>query len=130
MLNLGCWNIRGMNRVNKQKEMRDFISKNNLSIYAVLESRVGYKKVEQFCRSMFGNWSWISNSMPNTSSTRIMVGSDPGVVSVIPVGFTDQVIHCFIKLLEGDNSFYGSFVYTANHSKPETLNPETRNHKP
>lgn len=38
------WNVRGLNKVYKQKELKSFIIENKVSIIAILENRVNETK--------------------------------------------------------------------------------------
>lgn len=35
-----CWNVRGMNKVYKQKELKVFIQENKVGLMAITETRV------------------------------------------------------------------------------------------
>lgn len=57
MLKLGSWNIRGLNSLIKQREVKYFIRSNSLSFYAVLETHVVASKIDLVASTLFGSWS-------------------------------------------------------------------------
>ena len=60
MMSIGVWNIRGLNKAVKQKEVIDVIKDNNLGICAVVETHVNCLNLKNVCCRTFGNWDWIS----------------------------------------------------------------------
>ncbi|XP_019255064.1 PREDICTED: uncharacterized protein LOC109233643 [Nicotiana attenuata] len=61
MMNIIVWNVRGMNKVYKQKELKTFIRENKVVLIAVLENRVKETKAESIIKKIFNNWRWIAN---------------------------------------------------------------------
>lgn len=58
MFSVVSWNIWGLNRVPKQKEVQDVIRDNSLSICAILESHVDISKLQNVCNKVFFRWTW------------------------------------------------------------------------
>ncbi|XP_016509455.1 uncharacterized protein LOC107826925 [Nicotiana tabacum] len=52
---------RGMNKVFKQKKLKNFIRENKVVLIAVLENRVKETKAEGIIKKIFNNWRWIEN---------------------------------------------------------------------
>ncbi|GKE05481.1 hypothetical protein Tco_1397499 [Tanacetum coccineum] len=48
--------------------------------------------------------------------TRIIVGWDPNSIRVMVLEHTSQVLHCFVEPVNGDASFFCSFIYAAVHT--------------
>ncbi|KAJ6416410.1 hypothetical protein OIU84_002295 [Salix udensis] len=70
----GSWNIRGLNGHNKQKEVRDWIFKNQLGVVGLLETKVlaaNQKAVEEGLQLL--SWSYITNGQQD-GRVRIMAG--------------------------------------------------------
>ncbi|GJU69972.1 polypyrimidine tract-binding protein homolog 2 isoform X1 [Tanacetum coccineum] len=65
MINVASWNIRGLNFTPKQNEVRQVISENNLSVFAILESHVVKSKLMKMCSLVFRHWDWTSNGLVN-----------------------------------------------------------------
>lgn len=89
MFSIASWNIRGMNRFPKHKEVQEVIRVNRISICAILESHIANVKLQKIYNNVFGNWDWISKNSSSLSSTRIIVGWDPGIVDVMVLSQTD-----------------------------------------
>jgi hypothetical protein len=58
MISFASWNIRGLNRPLKQKEVRHFVDQNNLSLCAILESHVDVDNLFRICGNTFRAWNW------------------------------------------------------------------------
>ena len=130
MCSIGCWNIRGLNLSPKQKEIRNLIKENKLSVMAVLESKVQDGKLKKITESVFGNWNWISNKDFGRNTTRILVGWNPGDIRVFPIDMNDQVIHCKMITVGDMKSFYCSFIYANNkHMDRRSLWNSLQKHK-
>nr|XP_009590938.1 uncharacterized protein LOC104088038 [Nicotiana tomentosiformis] len=55
------WNVRGLNKVYKQKELRLFIRENNIVLIAILEHRVKENKAGQVIKKVAVGWDWRVN---------------------------------------------------------------------
>lgn len=113
MMNIGAWNIRGLNKKNKQKEVIEVIKGNKLGICAVLETHVKDWNLSSISSIVFGNWKWVSNSSEYCSGVRIIVGWDSNLFDVMMLSKSDQVMHFFMRFLENNCEFFISFVYAA-----------------
>lgn len=112
-MNIGAWNIRGLNKSIKQTEVIEVIKGNNLRLCAILESHVKDKKLVRVCSKVFGNWEWVFNNSSCNSGARIIVGWNTNVLDVMVLSHSFQVMHCLIRFLETNCEFYISFVYAA-----------------
>ncbi|GJW40181.1 hypothetical protein Tco_0066026 [Tanacetum coccineum] len=74
MCNIASWNIRGLNFSPKQREVKQVIFENQLSVCAILESHVSDSNLEKLCSRVFRHWEWTSNSLSCTKGSRIIVG--------------------------------------------------------
>ncbi|XP_071739373.1 uncharacterized protein [Rutidosis leptorrhynchoides] len=108
-------NIRGLIQIPKQKEVRDVVVSNKLCVCIVLESHVSISRLNDICNLVFPNWCWSSNNNVCLNGTRIIVGWDPGVVQLVFIDMTDQVVHCVVKTLNGNWESFVSFVYADNY---------------
>lgn len=61
MDNILCWNVRGMNAPNKQREVRLLCNKESTGLVALLKTKIKVDKVSQMANSMFGDWGHITN---------------------------------------------------------------------
>ncbi|XP_071700288.1 uncharacterized protein [Rutidosis leptorrhynchoides] len=108
MFSIAAWNIRGLNPTPKQNEVTDVVC-------AVLESHVTMDKLGGICNKVFPRWDWLSNANTCVRGTRILLGWDSDVVNVMVLAMTDQVVHCLIDTIEGNNKFFISFIYANNN---------------
>ncbi|KAJ9536466.1 hypothetical protein OSB04_un000347 [Centaurea solstitialis] len=112
-----CWNIRGLNALDKQQEVRSFVRNNNVSICAILESHVRPDALGSVCSATFGRWDWISNQVACESGTRIIIAWDALAVDVMVIEYHRQFIHCEVRIKGSVNIFFVSFVYGDNHGR-------------
>nr|GEW90480.1 hypothetical protein [Tanacetum cinerariifolium] len=56
-----AWNIRGMCKDIKQKEIKKFIAAEKIQICAILETHLKTKNISRACDYVFGRWRWASN---------------------------------------------------------------------
>ena len=61
MVNIGFWNVRGMNSHTKQFEINRMISKNNVGLFGLLETRIKRSKMHNNVFTMDGKWSVVTN---------------------------------------------------------------------
>ena len=115
MMSIGAWNVRGLNKAVKQKEVIDVIRSNNLGICAVVESHVKVLNLKNIFVKTFGQWDWISNNKSCEAGTRIIVGWNPRLFDVIMLSQSKQVIHCYVKVCNSDVGMYLSFIYAASN---------------
>ena len=92
-IKIASWNIRGMTDTSKQDEVKMLISENNLSMCAVIETRLIKKVVKKVCDNVYGNWTWVSNSVESCKGCRIVVGWDTGVIEASLIASMGQVMH-------------------------------------
>ncbi|GJZ68996.1 RNA-directed DNA polymerase, eukaryota, reverse transcriptase zinc-binding domain protein [Tanacetum coccineum] len=52
---IGCWNIRGLNTSDKQKEIRKFISEECLSVCAIMETHIQAKRIQKIGDLIYGS---------------------------------------------------------------------------
>ncbi|KAJ6287639.1 hypothetical protein OIU78_001696, partial [Salix suchowensis] len=108
---IGSWNIRGLNGLNKQKAVRDWIIKNQLGLVGILETKIlasNQKSVEDGLQLQ--SWSYFSN-VHQDGRARIMVGWDPNKFHVVCVSIDHQWITCNVSSIDASMQFTVSFVY-------------------
>lgn len=54
-------NIRGLNDLSKQRDIRSTIKRLNVKIFCILETRVQRVKAEKIHGAILPGWGWISN---------------------------------------------------------------------
>nr|GEZ48495.1 hypothetical protein [Tanacetum cinerariifolium]GEZ49250.1 hypothetical protein [Tanacetum cinerariifolium] len=108
-------NVRGLNNTPNQDQVIQLLREDNFSLCGFLETHVKQKNLSRICNRVLGNWDWASNISSCTGGTRIIVGWDPSSVRVMVLEQSSQVLHCFVEPLNGDPTFFCSFVYAAIH---------------
>lgn len=61
MVNLLCWNVRGLNGPNKQKEVKLICNNEKVGMIGLLETKIKINKFDQIASNMFGGWLNINN---------------------------------------------------------------------
>ncbi|XP_021979570.1 uncharacterized protein LOC110875674 [Helianthus annuus] len=115
MVSLASWNIRGLNRPLKQKEVRQIVKDSNLSLCAILESHVDVDKLGGVCKSVFRSWDWTSNGTCCDKGTRIIVGWNPKIFDVMVLSQSSQVMHLQLFFKLDRRTVFCSIVYAANY---------------
>lgn len=107
-------NISGLNEPLKQKEIRNFVLKEDLKIFGILETKVKHTNEQTVFEKIFKNkWAFVSNS-DNTTPGCIWLCWDPNFCAINPIYQSDQIIFCKIDLFDSDISFATGFVYAEN----------------
>ncbi|GJR69927.1 RNA-directed DNA polymerase, eukaryota, reverse transcriptase zinc-binding domain protein [Tanacetum coccineum] len=92
MFSVASWNIRGLNRSLKQKEVRQVVNENNLSVCAILESRVDVAAVYDTCKKVCSRWKWNYNrSLCSKGNTRAVAKTS--LLSLVFYLLSDDVSH-------------------------------------
>ncbi|GKC42509.1 zinc knuckle CX2CX4HX4C containing protein [Tanacetum coccineum] len=63
----------GLNRSPKQKEVRQVVNENNLSVCAILESHVDVATIYDTCKKVCSRWKWTSNGSLCSKGSRIIL---------------------------------------------------------
>ena len=121
MVSVASWNIRGLNRTPKQNEVRQVVNENHLSICAILESHVDISCLERICAKVFRKWNWTSNGALCDKGSHIILGWDPGIVDVMIISQTDQVMHTQVLFKAERKVAFFTFIYAANAYKTRRI---------
>ncbi|XP_019239440.1 PREDICTED: uncharacterized protein LOC109219434 [Nicotiana attenuata] len=104
------WNIRGLNKTYKQKDVKEFIRSNNKAIIALVEHRVKEHRANDIIKKIAHGWQWISNASPNKKS-RIWVLWDPRIYKFDMEEADEQLVHGQISILSKAITFGFSAIY-------------------
>lgn len=58
---IGCWNSRGLNRVDKQHEMQFFLHNKKISLFGLLERKAKRAKATKAALTLSKDWSLVTN---------------------------------------------------------------------
>ncbi|XP_035832054.1 uncharacterized protein LOC118481064 [Helianthus annuus] len=115
MVSITTWNIWGLNRPLKQKEVRQAVRDFNLSLCVILESHVDVGNLGKVCNSVFRSWDWSSNGGCCDKGTRIIIGWNPAIFDVMILSQSPQVMHIQLVFKIDKRMVFCSFVYADNY---------------
>lgn len=116
MIKLGAWNIRGLNDLLKQKEVRSLILVNNFSLMGVVETKVRFENLQSTISHYFPmGWSSVHN-YTSGPVTRILLGWDPLKMSITHIFHSEQIRIVDVVLLDSKKNFLLLIVYGCNRS--------------
>ena len=113
MIHLACWNIKGLNALLKQLEVKKMILDHKLSPVCLIETRVSMILKPVVVNSVFKDWKMLDNYNSHDLG-RIWIGWDPRILKITKFFEIDQIIHCQAHILDGNDRFHISFVYGSN----------------
>ena len=61
MDNIQVWNVRGLNSLNKQKEVKASLIMNKVGFCGLVETKIKPDKGQMLCHNMFQGWCVCSN---------------------------------------------------------------------
>ncbi|XP_074315004.1 uncharacterized protein LOC141651181 [Silene latifolia] len=113
MSSCGFWNVRGLNSINKQYEIKRFLNQNKVGLFGLVETKIKSHRWLQVQNNLCDNWSICTNSSLH-SGGRIWLLWDPVLFTVNVKDMTDQVIHTEIYDKVRRKSFCFTLVYGLN----------------
>lgn len=60
-MKIATWNIRGLNDLSKQREIRSLVSRLNIHLFCIIETRVKFAKSALTQKAMLSGWEFVSN---------------------------------------------------------------------
>ncbi|XP_009602893.1 uncharacterized protein LOC142168793 [Nicotiana tabacum] len=103
-------NVRGVNKVYKQKEVKKFITNNDVGLIAILNNRVKEENASRVINKITTNWRWCAN-YSHSSKGRIWIVWDPNSVEFEISGMSVQAIHGTISISQLQIKITMSAVY-------------------
>ncbi|KAJ6426729.1 hypothetical protein OIU84_022340 [Salix udensis] len=114
MNKIGCWNIRGINGLQKQKYVRDWIKNNKLSLFSLIETKVQFARLDTLQNDLdLRDWRFISNATGHDKA-RIIIGWDPAIFDVHCLHFTEQWMTCRVLGIHQKIDIIVTMVYGHN----------------
>ncbi|GAB2266061.1 hypothetical protein Dimus_037862 [Dionaea muscipula] len=120
MISFAAWNVRGLNLVPRQREVRDLCAREGIVLCGLLETKVTEPSSRRVFERLFRGWAMVHNYSYDLTGT-IWVCWNPTFVSVSPIFVSDQIIYCEVCLLARDVVFKASFVYARNEYSLRTV---------
>lgn len=104
------WNIRGLNWLNKQDDVKFFLYNNKVGMIGLLETKVKVQNVERVVAKVFSGRKWHQNFTPSIKGC-IWIGWKPNSYEILVLKQLDQLIHCHAAQISTNKRFYITFVY-------------------
>lgn len=105
--------MRGLNRKEKQNELRKLIQIHQIKLFSLLETRVRTPKMGGIYLNLCPSWCFTTN-LCHALDGRIILGLDPDVFEVDIRAMSSQIIHFYITPKSTTLSFFCSFIYGMN----------------
>ncbi|XP_074266929.1 uncharacterized protein LOC141590221 [Silene latifolia] len=112
-MNLGFWNVRGMNREKKQLDVHNFLQSNNAGLFGLIETKIKPGRLNNVMNNVFKEWSISTNSAYH-SGGRIWIVWKPNNFDVQFLEYNAQYIHMHITEKGSRLQFYHTIVYAFN----------------
>lgn len=110
-----CWNMRGLNSSLKKQELVRMVSRLQVNMGAVLETRVRPDNWKDFVSFWKNAWHMeVFGNVQSDKNCRIMVFWNGMLVDLQVEFYSDQLVHCLGHSLDGNLTFYCSFIYAHN----------------
>lgn len=107
---VSTWNIRGLNKPLKQKEIRAYLLKNKVDICGILETRVKKGNSKNIFRRIACDWDYCFNNEHAYNGRIWMIWKKDIDVHIIDKG--SDFIHC--KVTRGDIKTVLTVIYGSN----------------
>lgn len=106
---LSAWNIRGLNKSFKQKELKDFLLRNNVDVVGCLETKIQTHNADRIKKSFGKDWAIFTDS-PTTVNGRVWLFLRGNKVKVTILDTVAQLVHCRVEDVETDFKSNVTFV--------------------
>lgn len=113
MLKLAAWNVRGLNDLVRQVEVRNFVASNKISLMVIIETKVKFSSSSVVMKKIRTDWGWAHN-YDRAYNGRLWVCWDRCVLAVQILQVDAQLIHMRVDILCDNISFLYSVVYAYN----------------
>ncbi|XP_074347302.1 uncharacterized protein LOC141686147 [Apium graveolens] len=88
-MKFASWNVRGLNKGPRQKELQNFVSMYNISLMGILETKVKAHNSVGISKKFNRKWKWLFNYESHHNG-RVWVGWDPSIWTVTLHSSNDQ----------------------------------------
>ncbi|XP_074278250.1 uncharacterized protein LOC141601844 [Silene latifolia] len=121
MGSIGFWNVRGMNSMNKQADIKWFLHTNNVGLCGLLETRVRTGSINKVHQGLGNNWKVVHNNNAHDGG-RIWVIWVPAIFTVDILACEAQVIHSKVTSLQSGIVWWLSMVVMGDFNNVLALN--------
>ncbi|XP_075087874.1 uncharacterized protein LOC142169847 [Nicotiana tabacum] len=110
---LGLWNVRGLNRPQKQRDVLLFMHNFQVGMFGLLETRIKRTKILKAFLNLCREWSFFTN-LDKHPGERIWLLWKPHIYKVDIRRTGEHVIHCAIKHIGTKKEMEVTWVYGFN----------------
>ncbi|WMV41864.1 hypothetical protein MTR67_035249 [Solanum verrucosum] len=116
MVSMLCWNVRGLNALNKQKEVLLLCNKEKVGLIGLVETKVKSQNMEKVVKKMFAGWQFLTNLESHYNGRILLVWSvwRPDYYKVEFVERSAQILTCKVCHTPLQLTFGVSIVYAYN----------------
>lgn len=107
------WNIRGLNKIGKLKEISSRLLQLQPNIGILIETRVKVNQASKVRVNMNLNCKWLDNDN-NHPNGRLWIFWDDTKMDLKLVGTSSQHLHCSVHSVTGDFLFWLTAIYAHN----------------
>lgn len=94
-MNICTWNIRGLNKPFKQKELKIFLSKYKIDVIGCVETRLKERKAGRIIQKVAKDWNVCCNYKDHPNGRIWLMWRNNVNIQIIET--TDQYIHCKVR---------------------------------
>ncbi|XP_074306320.1 uncharacterized protein LOC141641562 [Silene latifolia] len=109
----GCWNVRGINSLNKQADIKWFLHQNKIGIYGLVETKVKTNNFNTVLNNLGQRWYGINNNLHHPSG-RVWIIWLPQIFQVNLVHSSSQQITVDVTDIQSGVQFWFTVVYGSN----------------
>ena len=109
------WNVRGINTIKKQLDVKHFTSELVVGVVGLLETKVKPSNLGRLYQRIFNGWCFTSNSSFHEGG-RIIVALKASSFKVNILGGSSQYLHCYLEPRSGKPGFYCTLIYAFNET--------------
>ncbi|XP_074303649.1 uncharacterized protein LOC141638125 [Silene latifolia] len=113
MVSIGFWNVRGINKRNKQGDVRRILHMNNLGFFGLIETRVKSSNMNNVQDGLGSKWKFLMNN-DVIEGGRIWILWDPSLFTVNVISKEWQLMHLQVTYLQNGFSWTCSMIYGSN----------------
>ncbi|KAM3267534.1 hypothetical protein P3S67_032290 [Capsicum chacoense] len=113
MDSFGCWNVRGLNKLTKQREMQMFLYQSKVSLFGLLGTKIKRNRAHSASLNLCAGRSFTANLSMHKGVSIWMVWN-PEVYIVNIKGVTAQLIHSLVEDKATGTRFHVTMIYGFN----------------
>lgn len=115
MSSLAHWNVKGMNDPLGEKECKDFLCSNKVSLVAFLETKIKRQNSDVVANRIAASWKWFYN-YDHAHNGRIWIAWDDRKWDVTVISYAAQYVHLLVRSITDQSSFLYTYIYAYNNA--------------